>query len=61
MALDAGFTVGPVDRPAMVSKSARLQGIQSDGEGVVVCTCSADPPQCVYLIFSTRTSAINIP
>lgn len=26
MALDAGFSVGPVDRPAMVSKSALLQG-----------------------------------
>lgn len=53
MALDAGFSVGPVDRPAMVSKSAHLQGIQSSGESVVVCTCSADPQQCAFTRFSS--------
>lgn len=46
------FSVGPVDRPAMVSRSARLQGIQSDGESVVVCTCSADQ-QSVFTWFSS--------
>lgn len=53
VALDAGFSVGPVDRPAMVSTSTRLQGIQYDGESVVTCASSADPQQCAFTWFSS--------